>query len=176
MSSLYKITDDIKALEQLIEEATTGEDGVLKEPSVEDKTTLVKMWEELEGEYEGKAERILKLRSNLIAFSTACKAEEERIYKRRKTAENKVKALMWLLEDSMHKLGAKKITAGTFTLSIQKNPPFVFLANINVLPDEYWRVVPEQREPDKRLIMETLKSGRNVPGAMLSQDEGLRVR
>jgi hypothetical protein len=176
VSSLYEITNDIKALENLIEEATTGEDGLSKEPSEGEKTAIIAMLDELQGNYEEKAERVLKLRANLSVFADTCKAEEERLYRRRKTAENKAKALMWVLEESMRRIGAKKITAGTFTMSIQRNPPSVYLANIDALPEQYWKIIPEQKEPDKRLILDDLKSGKDVPGAMLSQGEGLRVR
>ena len=174
--TLYDITSDIKALDQLIDEATTDENGDPKQMSEEDRDFLKPMLDELETNYEAKAENILKYRINLLAFIDGCKEEEERIYKRRKAAENKTKALIWLLEDSMRKLGAKKMTAGTFTMALQKNPPYAFIYSESQLPPDYFRIIPEKREPDKKLILEALKAGRNVPGAKVSQGESLRVR
>jgi hypothetical protein len=176
MPSIYDTVEDIKAIENMLEEITTGEDGLPRESTEDEKANLMAILNNLQGAYEEKAERILKLRANLIAFADGCKAEEERISKRRKTAENKVKSLVWLLEDSMRRLGSKKIITGTFTMSVQKNPPSVYVINAGILPPGFWRVIPEHKEPDKRLILETLKSGRDVPGATLFQSEGLRVR
>jgi len=176
MSSIYTITNDIKALDQLIDEVTTDENGDPKQMSDEDRDFLKPMLDELETNYEAKAENILKYHRNLLAYIDGCKAEEERIYKRRKAAENKTKALIWLLEDSMRKLGAKKMTAGTFTMTIQKNPPSAYIYSEAQLPPEFLRIIPEKREPDKKLILEALKAGQNIPGAKVSQGESLKVR
>jgi len=174
--TIYDITGDIKAFAQLVDEATTDAEGNPKEMNREDKELLAPMLAELETNYKAKAESVLKYRANLMAFVEGCKEEEERLYKRRKAAENKATALMWLLEDSMRKTGEKKIEAGTFRISLQKNPPYAFITNETLIPEDYLRIIPEKREPDKKLILEALKAGQEIPGALLSQGESLRVR
>jgi len=174
--TIYEITNDIKALIQLIDEATTDAEGNPKEMNTEDRDFLKPMMDELENNYEIKVESLLKYRTNLLSYIDGCKEEEERIYKRRKAAGNKAQALVWLLEDSLRRLGAKKIEAGTYTMSLQKNPPYAYITNENLLPVDYLRIIPEKREPDKKLILDALKSGQSVPGAVLSQGESLRVR
>jgi hypothetical protein len=176
MPTLYDLTEDLLVLQDLIEQATVDPDGNPKEMTDEDKASLAPMVDELIANYETKAENILKYRQSLTAFINTCKAEEERIAKRRKSAENKVSALMWILEESMRKLKTKKLTAGTFTLTMQKNKASVYIILENKLPAEYWRIIPEKREPDKILIYESLTAGKEVPGAALSQSESLRIR
>ena len=174
--TIYEITDDIKALVHLIDESTIDEEGNPREMSEDDRDFLKPMMDELEINFNEKLEHILKYRTNLQAYVDGLKEEEARLHKRRKTTENKITSLQWLLEDSMRKIGAKKIEAGTFTISMQKNPPYAFITNEFLLPENYLRIIPEKREPDKKLILDALKSGQPVPGAMISQGESLRVR
>ncbi len=176
MSSLYELTDDLAALNELIDQVTVDADGNPKALTPEDHAALAPLVKEIIGNYETKVERIVKWRQSLQAFTDNCKAEEERIYNRRKAAENKITALQWLLEKSMEQLKTKKLTVGTFTLAMQHNPPSVFIADTRLLPDHFWRVIPEQREPDKKEILAALKEGQAIPGAFLSRSESLRIR
>ncbi|MDR1318275.1 MAG: siphovirus Gp157 family protein [Treponema sp.] len=174
--TLYDIGDDILALNNLIDEALVDPDGNPKEITEEEKALLFAMNEENQGNFEGKAERICKLIRNLEAFGESCKKEEERLSARRKTAERKVGALRWLLEENMKRIGMKKAQAGTFSLSIQNNPPSVYVRNQDEIPVEYFRVIPEKREIDKKDILEVLKAGGEVPGMLLSQSASLHIR
>jgi hypothetical protein len=174
--TLYEITSDIKALEELIDSSVIDADGNVKELSDEDKEALNALVNEIQDNFEGKAERIAKFMANVQAEAAAYKAEEERLYKRRKTAERKAATLKWLLEDNMKRAGMKKVQAGVFTLSIQKNPPSVWIASDKDIPTDYWRIIPETREPDKKALLEALKSGIEIEGVYINQNEGLRVR
>ena len=178
--TLYDITDDIKAWDQLFEEATEAtadEEGNPKEPDgLPGLFCLRAMRAELETNGKGKAEGWLKYRASLLAFIEGSKPEEERIYKRRKIAENKVKWIDKGLECFMQLFGVRKMTAGTFSMTIQKNPPYAFITNEKLLPEDYLRIIPEKREPDKKLILDALKAGQEVPGAVIGQGESLRVR
>lgn len=71
---------------------------------------------------------------------------------------------------------SEKAEAGTFRLAFQKNPPSVFIARPEDVPPEYWRIIPETREPDKRKMLDDLKAGREIPGALLAQGTSLRIR
>jgi len=174
--TLYEITDEIKALEDMIDDAMTDPEGNLKDLSEDDKGALLSLVDETQGKFAEKAERICRYMVNVKAQAEACKAEEERLAKRRKAAERKTDALKWILETSMIRAGMEKAEAGTFKLAIQKNPPSVFIARLDDVPPEYWRVIPETREPDKRKMLEDLKAGREIPGALLAQGSSLRIR
>jgi len=174
--TLYEITDEIKTLEDMIENALTDPEGNLKDLAEEDKTALLALVDETQGKFADKAERICRYMANVKAQAEACKAEEERLAKRRKASERKTDALKWILETSMIRAGMEKAEAGTFKLAIQKNPPSVFIARLDDVPPEYWRIIPETREPDKRKMLEDLKAGEKIPGVLLAQTSGLRVR
>ncbi|MDR1249021.1 MAG: siphovirus Gp157 family protein [Treponema sp.] len=174
--TLYDITSDILALNDLIDQALTDPDGNPKEITEEEKALLLAMNEENEGNFEGKAERICKLIQNQKAFVESCKKEEERLYARRKTSDRKVEALRWLLEENMKRIGMKKAQAGTFSLSIQNNPPSVYVRDATEIPEDYWRIIPEIREINKKVILDVLKAGGEVPGTLLNQSASLRIR
>ena len=51
------------------------------------------------------------------------------------------------------------------------NPPSVEVIDFQALPDEYKRVIPERKEPDKIAIGTALKGGKEVAGAKLVEKE-----
>lgn len=129
--------------------------------------------EEVEGNFEDKADNIAKLIRSLEADIKGYKDEEDRLSNRRKTLENKVKGLKEYLESSMIALGKKNIKGKIFTMSINKNRPSVVIDDINKLPKEYKKV--EEKE-DKEKIKESFDNGIEVPGARIEQKESLRIR
>jgi hypothetical protein len=55
-----------------------------------------------------------------------------------------------------------------FTLSKRKNPPSCQILDPSMLPAEYFRIVPETREPDRKKILADLKDGVVIEGAKLA--------
>ena len=176
MSTLYAITDEIKSLASMIDEMTTDENGNQRELTDEDKKVLIDLIDAVQGDFSAKAERICRFRANLLANSTAAKTESDRLNKIAKSEGNKADSLKWLLETCMIRAGMEKVDAGTFKLAIQRNPPSVFIAVPSEIPEDYQRIIPEVREPDKKKILEAMKAGEKVPGAMLTQGSSLRIR
>lgn len=176
MPTLYEITGEIKTLEDMIETFLVDADGNPREIAPEEKDALLSLVDEIQGQFSAKAERICRYMADIQAVAAACKAEEERLAKRRRAAERKTDALKWILETSMIRAGMEKAEAGTFKLAFQKNPPSVFIARPEDVPPEYWRIIPETREPDKRKMLDDLKAGREIPGALLAQGSSLRIR
>lgn len=129
--------------------------------------------EEVEGNFEDKAENIVKLIKSIEADIKAYKEEETRLSTRRKTLENKVKGLKDYLEGSMIALDKKDIKGKIFTLAIKKNPPSVVIDDFTILPMEYKKI--EEKE-DKKKIKESIDNGIEVPGARIEQKESLRIR
>lgn len=176
MPTLYEITGEMKALEEMIDTFTTDIDGNPRDLEPDDRDALLALVDEIQGQFSAKAERICRYMADVQAVAAACKAEEERLAKRRRAADRKAEALKWILETSMIRAGMERAEAGTFKLAFQKNPPSVFIARPEDVPPEYWRVIPETREPDKRKMLDDLKAGRAIPGALLSQGSTLRIR
>ena len=174
--TLYEITDEIKTLEDMIETFLVDADGNPREIAPEEKDALLALVDEIQGKFSDKAERICRYLADVQAVSAACKAEEERLARRRKAADRKAEALKWILETSMIRAGMDRAEAGTYKLAIQKNPPSVFIAFLEEVPEAYFRIIPETREPDKRKMLDDLKAGRAIPGALLAQGSSLRIR
>lgn len=129
--------------------------------------------EEVEGNFEDKAENIVKLIRSVEAEVKAYKDEEDRLSTRRKTLENKVISLKEYLESSLKAIGKQEIKGKLFTLKIQRNAPSVVIDDYNTIPKEYLKVV---EEVDKKKIKEDLKNGVDIPGVKLEATESLRIR
>ena len=76
--------------------------------------------------------------------------------------------------DSLQAVGLPKVKGKLFTASLAKNPASVAITNEKALPVEY--LIPQPSKPDKTAIKEALKNGTSIPGATLSQSEGVRFR
>jgi hypothetical protein len=80
----------------------------------------------------------------------------------------------------METAGEKKIPAGTFTCSIQANPPKVVLDEqyIENIPEKY--LIPQEPQVNKKLMLEVLKENYESPElqgvAHLETGASLRIR
>jgi hypothetical protein len=84
---------------------------------------------------------------------------------RKKSLENAAERLKEYVVQVMEATGTRKIEGVTSTLSLVKNPPSVVVDGD--VPEEYTRVVPERREPDKGAIRDAIEAGKPVVNARL---------
>jgi len=136
---------------------------------------IAKVVETLEGAIEEKAGNIAMLIQNIDADITALKAEEDRLNGRRKALDNRRNWLKFYLEDSFKKAGLDKVKTATHTIALQNNNPSVNIINLELVPKDYQRHIDEW-QPDKKLILEAIKSGQAVPGAEIQQTQSIRIR
>ena len=129
--------------------------------------------EEVEGNFEDKAENIVKLIKSIESDIKGYKEEESRLSTRRKALENKVQGLKEYIQSSMKALGKEEIKSKLFTLKIQTNQPSLIIDDIDKLPKEYKRTVEES---DNKKIKEDLLNNLKIPGARLERGESLRIR
>ena len=133
--------------------------------------------EGLEGEIEDKADGYAKVITQLNADALAIKDEEDRLYTRRKTIENRIKSMKDRLQGMMEVTGKTKFKTALFSFGIQKNPAAVVMdeAYIENIPERF--LVPQDPQIDKKAIKEALKNGEDLSGlAHLEQTESLRIR
>lgn len=121
-----------------------------------------------------KAENIGKLMKSLDANIEAIKAEEKRLADRRRALENRKQGLLQYLEDSLRFAGIDKIKTPLITVAFQKNPPKVEIDEDILLDETY--LVYSAPTPNKKLLMQELKNGVEIPGVRLIQTESLRVK
>ena len=79
----------------------------------------------------------------------------------------------------MQKNGISKIEAadGTFSASVQNNPPSVDIIDLAAIPTEFMRIkIAPPPEPDKTAIKKALSEGKLIDGASLKQTQRLVIK
>lgn len=168
MASIYELTQEFETLWSLME------DGLLDDEALAGAFDVAK--EDLAIKLEGYCKFIKNLESDIAGL----KEEEKRLATRRKTMENTVDRAKEAMKKAMETAGEKKIPAGSFTCSIQSNPPKVVLDEqyLENIPEKY--LIPQEPQINKKLMLEVLKDPYNTPElqgiAHLETGESLRIR
>lgn len=167
MSSLYELTGERLALQSRLEEMNFDEETIL-DTLEGDSTALAK-----------KVEDYIYVIRNRTAFTDAMQSEIERMTERRNAELKRIEAIeAWLLQN-MIACDFRKVECPAFTITVQNNPQKVEVLDEKQIPAEYWRT-PEQKPPvpapDKKLILQALKDGYEVPGCKMVQTSRLVVK
>jgi hypothetical protein len=128
------------------------------------------------GEIEKKAENYCHFLANLDGDIERFKAEEKRISAIRKTMENKAARVKEYMKTALENANIQNIPAGTFKVSIQKNPPALHEIARDSCPAAYRIIIPETWQPDTARIKEALKNGEVVYGYELTTCTSLRIK
>lgn len=150
---------------------------MLEDPEADDQI-ITDTLEAIGGEIEAKADGYARVIRQMDADAKAIKAEEERLYKRRKSLEGRS---MWLknrLHTMMEITGKTKFKTELFSFSVQKNPPKVVIDDPAGIPAAY--LIQLEPEVDTVAIKKALKNPEEAPIwkgiAHLEQSESLRIR
>ena len=161
MSSLYKLNQDYQELLNMLYQDDIDEQMILD--------TL----ESVDGEIEDKADNYAYIIADLESSATACKNEEDRLSKRRKVIENRIKNLKNNLMLTIKDTGKTNIKTDLHTFRIQKNGGKRALTIDGDVPVEYTKTITEN-DTDK--IRQALESGKKLSFAHLEpQKESLRI-
>lgn len=128
---------------------------------------------DIDEKIEVKADNIAKLIRGLEGQKDICKAEEERICKRRKSIENRIDNLKEYLKATMIATDKRKFKTDLFSFNIQKNKTSIKILNEEKVPEEY---VEYDRKVLKDKLKKAITEGLEVDYAELIQTESLRVR
>ena len=157
MSTLYELQQKWFNLQDALLSCTDDE---------ESQAAVQAALEMIGGSVEEKAEGYAKIIRNMDSDIAGLKAEEERIYNRRKSIENNKHRLKSDLQASMMAMGKDKIKTPLFTVSIKASAPAV------VVDDEFiqWATANaacylryRQPEVDKKALADVLKAGAEIP-------------
>jgi predicted nuclease with TOPRIM domain len=154
---LYELSEQYRTLDDLLMQGIENQS---------DADAYAKLYEELQGSFEEKAEAICCVMRNTQAFVQAVEDEIARLKDRKQALESKIDRLKDYLETEMVKTDQDKLKTPLFTIWMQQNPSSVQVDEL-LLPDEFWRV---KREPDKTAIKAALEKG-SVEGAQIVQGE-----
>lgn len=129
--------------------------------------------EDIDEKIEVKADNIAKLIKGLEGQKDICKAEEERIYKRRKSIENRIENLKEYLKATMIATDKRKFKTDLFSFNIQKNRASIKILDEEKVPEEY---VEYDRKVLKDKLKKAITEGLEADYAEIIQTESLRVK
>lgn len=149
MSSLYELNTAYRSLMERLYDEELPEDAIID--------TL----DSLEGAIEDKADGYGKVIRMLDADIAEIKAEEARLYARRKSLERRKDVLKGNLFDAMKTVGLSKIKTALFTVSIRKNGGkrrVELDVPIEALPPEFQKVTIEANNEALRQYLQENES------------------
>ena len=160
MPTLFDITDDMRALDQLLEDCG----GDISDPAVEE--AITKWMAEIKDGFETKVDNYCAFIKELTARAAARREEMERLAMRVKADENAAKSLKVRLQMVWEAMQLGKVATRRFSVSLAGNGG---LAPLTVdpaqVPQEFFVQPPPVIDNDK--IRLALEAGRDVPGAAL---------
>ena len=122
-----------------------------------------KALDEITEDFNTKAESVAKMVREFEA--------EAKIYSdKASAATNKARSLKAYLQANMLATGIQNVKGQLLNIFLQKSPPSCNIIDESQIPDEYIRVIPEQKEPDRKAIIEAHKKGITVPGVEIIKD------
>lgn len=162
MSSLYNLTNDYLALQEMAQNAETADDMKALEDTISSIADAI----------EVKGENYAKLIKCLDADNEGIKKEISRLQKAKKANENLVNRLKANMDESLKAVGSDKLKCGTFTFSYRKTKS-VEILDLNALPSDYKAI---EYKPDKNAIKKAINDGEAVAGAALVEKNTLQLR
>lgn len=122
-----------------------------------------------------KVENSGRLYRSWESDAKALKSEEERLAKKRKAIENRMKSLKGYLQDNMERMKKNKIKTDLFSFNIQNNPAGTNIVDEKLIPSKYYETETVKKF-DKRAMLDDLKVGQVIAGVELKQSQSLRIR
>ena len=143
-----------------------------------DDQTIADTMEGLEGALVQKAQNVVAYCLNLEAEANAIEEAAAKLKKRADVLQARRDSLRGYLHTHMLRAGITEIKAldGTFRARIRDNPESVEVIAPEFIPEEYMRVIPEQKAPDKNLIKDAVKRGETIPGVMIHRGTRLEIK
>lgn len=127
-------------------------------------------FEELQMERDAKIENVLLWMKNLKSDIAELETERKAFQEREKAAKNKFESLKKYITYALD--GANFKTAKV-SVSYRKSEA-VEIEEGAVIPDEYLRF--KEPEVDKTALKSALKSGVNIPGCCIVQNQNIQIR
>lgn len=160
-----------KAAEQYREAADQLQDMDLPEHVIAD--TL----EGLAGPLTERVTAVAMVARNLDASASAIRDAIKEMEERANAVEARAKRAREYLLAGMQAAGVEKVECPYFRVSVRSNPPSVDVLSEAGIPAEYW-VQPSAppKRIDKRALLDALKAGAMVDGAVLKRGSRIEIK
>lgn len=159
MTQLYALTGKLAELQGMAD----SDDESLKE-------ALQHAMDEIQGEFEVKADNIVMLRRNIESDVTAIDTEIERLTELKRIKSNCVAQISDYLRRNMEAANLKSIKRPLFTITLALGKEKVIVDNEDAVPDEL-TAVKTSIAPDKNAIAAKLKEIREHNDAVRKRIE-----
>ena len=161
--NLYDIRSDLLAALNAVEvDEETGE--VLNFEQLEQVNAL----------FDDKAENVACYIKDRVRFAADLKAEEEMLYKRRKSIEKKVNFLTGYLTKCMNDVGKDFLETPRALLKFRRSTQVQIDDEKALLPEYIVETVTTR--PDKIAIKKAIQDGKEVSGASLVENRTLQIK
>ena len=167
---LWEICQEIEALDNALT------DGMYIHPETGELMTFEEAVDALFMERREKLENIAMMAENRAIEARALGEKIKALTERKRTAEADVARLKgYLMAALVREDGtAEKFATENVSVSVRKNPMSV-VCDEDILPDKY-KITTTTVSPDKRTLMELLKTGAIIPGAHLEQGRSVIIK
>lgn len=162
--TLYQLADEYRALMDL----AASEEA--------DEESFALALDAIQGDLKTKAVAVAQVARNLEAFYDQVNVAMAEMKRRAERACQRAENIRRYLKEQMERAGIHKVESPFFTLALRLNPPRVAIDDETALPTEYWRVIPERREPDKSALLRAWKSGNEINGCHLENSTRLEIK
>ena len=164
MASVYEIKAGFYTLTSLIEDETVSDDVILD------------AWNNQTDDLKDKFENCCKYLKNVDSDIAGLDEEIKRLQAKKKSLKNGKDRLKKLMFDAQMACGEKKLQCGTFTTSIQKNPPKLVLdvEDVYDIPDEFLKYA--EPEVKSKEALDAIKAGETFTWCHSVQEDSLRIR
>ena len=147
MTKLYKLTENYKIIQGMLDRDT---EEITKEEIL---TTLASIEDEIEDKVASIGKLVLELKSDIESV----KVEEARLARRRSGFAGKMEWLKNYLLVEMQTAKVLKVKQDVISVSVQDNPPSCEVFDLEQIPEEYIRIIPEIKEANKKAMIEHFK-------------------
>lgn len=152
---------------KLLDDVVDWETGEVDESRV---PNFAELMEEVEDSIHSKVDGCCKALRIMDSQAKALKQEEERLSKRRKSLENRIKGLRTYVSGCLSMANLDKVKTSLFTVSLGAERESVEIVDIKKLDEEYLKP-PKEREVDKAKLKRVLSKGKKIAGAFLKKGE-----
>lgn len=155
--NLYQLADCMKSVEDELNNGASPEE-------------VAAALESIETDIKTKCVQVAYFIRNLSADVESIKAEEARLSKRRKEAENHVERLKQYLAYGMAENGLTTAGDGVISVTRGRPKPALVIDNEDDIPDEY-RKIKTESSFDRKALLDDLKAGQEIPGVSVGESK-----
>lgn len=155
--NLYQLAGCMKSVEDEINNGASPEE-------------VAAALESIEADIKTKCVQVAYFIRNLSADVESLKAEEARLSKRRKEAENHIERLKQYLADGMAENSLTTTGDGIISVTRGKPKPALIIDSEDDIPDQY-RKIKTESSFDRKALLDDLKAGQEIPGASVGESK-----